>query len=153
MKETIIQFGEGGFLRSFADVFVHKMNEQGLYDGKVVIVQPIPKGLVSVVNEQKGVYHQFLRGIENGEVVEDCIRVTSVSRGVDPYTDFEEYLKLAHNPDMQVIISNTTEAGIEYLGTESLEDAPPKSFPAKLTVLLYERFKLVFRAFSSFPAS
>lgn len=142
MKETIIQFGEGGFLRSFADVFVHKMNEQGLYDGKVVVVQPIAKGLVPVVNEQKGVYHQFLRGIENGEVVNDCIKVTSISRGVNPYTDFAEYLELAHNPEMRVIISNTTEAGIEYLGTESLEDAPPKSFPAKLTVLLYERFKL-----------
>lgn len=142
MKETIIQFGEGGFLRSFADVFVHKMNEQGLYDGKVVVVQPIAKGLIPVLNEQKGVYHQFLRGIEDGEVVNDCIEVTSISRGVDPYTDFEEYLKLAHNPDMHVIISNTTEAGIEYLGTESITDAPPKSFPAKLTVLLYERFKL-----------
>ena len=141
MKETIIQFGEGGFLRSFADVFVHKMNEQGLYDGKVVVVQPIAKGLISVLNEQKGVYHQFLRGIEDGEVVNDCIKVTSISRVVDPYTDFEEYLKLAHNPDMHVIISNTTEAGIEYLGTESITDAPPKSFPAKLTVLLYERFK------------
>ena len=66
MKETIIQFGEGGFLRSFADVFVHKMNEQGLYDGKVVVVQPIAKGLIPVLNEQKGVYHQFLRGIEAG---------------------------------------------------------------------------------------
>ena len=61
MKETIIQFGEGGFLRSFADVFVHKMNEQGLYDGKVVVVQPIAKGLIPVINEQNGVYHQFLR--------------------------------------------------------------------------------------------
>lgn len=140
MKETIIQFGEGGFLRSFADVFVHKMNEQGLYDGKVVVVQPIAKGLIPVVNEQKGVYHQFLRGIENGEVVNECIKVTSISRGVDPYTDYAEYLKLAHNPDMRVIISNTTEAGIEYLGTESFDDAPPKSFPAKLTRLLYERF-------------
>ena len=141
MKETIIQFGEGGFLRSFADVFVHKMNEQGLYDGKVVVVQPIAKGLIPVINEQKGVYHQFLRGIEEGEVINDCIKVTSISRGVDPYTDYAEYLKLAHNPDMHVIISNTTEAGIEYLGTESLEDAPPKSFPAKLTALLYERFQ------------
>lgn len=140
MKETIIQFGEGGFLRSFADVFVHKMNEQGLYDGKVVVVQPIAKGLIPVINEQKGVYHQFLRGIENGQVVSDCIKVTSISRGVDPYTDYDEYLKLAHNPDMHVIISNTTEAGIEFLGTESFEDAPPKSFPAKLTRLLYERF-------------
>lgn len=141
MKETIIQFGEGGFLRSFADVFVHKMNEQGLYDGKVVVVQPIAKGLIPVINEQKGVYHQFLRGIENGRVVDECIKVTSISRGIDPYTDYEEYLKLANNPDIHVIISNTTEAGIEYLGTESIEDAPPKSFPAKLTVLLYERFK------------
>ncbi|MBR2409423.1 MAG: tagaturonate reductase [Lachnospiraceae bacterium] len=140
MKESIIQFGEGGFLRSFADVFVHKMNEQGLYDGKVVVVQPIAKGLIPVLNEQKGVYHQFLRGIENGEVRNECIKVTSVSRGVDPYTDYAEYLKLAHNPDMRVIISNTTEAGIEYLGTESFDDAPPKSFPAKLTRLLYERF-------------
>ncbi len=140
MKETIIQFGEGGFLRSFADVFVHKMNEQGLYDGKVVVVQPIAKGLIPVLNEQKGVYHQFLRGIENGQVVNECIKVTSISRGVDPYTDYAEYLKLAHNPDMRVIISNTTEAGIEYLGTESFDDAPPKSFPAKLTRLLYERF-------------
>lgn len=140
MKETIIQFGEGGFLRSFADVFVHKMNEQGLYDGKVVVVQPIAKGLIPVINEQKGVYHQFLRGIENGEVVNECIQVTSISRGVNPYTDYAEYLKLAHNPDMRVIISNTTEAGIEYLGTEGFDDAPPKSFPAKLTRLLYERF-------------
>ena len=140
MRETIIQFGEGGFLRSFADVFVHQMNEKGVYDGKVVVVQPIAKGLIPVLNEQKGVYHQFLRGVENGTVVNECIKVTSISRGVDPYTEYGEYLKLAHNPDMHVIISNTTEAGIEYLGTEGFDDAPPKSFPAKLTRLLYERF-------------
>lgn len=140
MRETIIQFGEGGFLRSFADVFVHQMNEKGVYDGKVVVVQPIAKGLIPVLNEQKGVYHQFLRGVENGTVVNEFIKVTSISRGVDPYTEYGEYLKLAHNPDMHVIISNTTEAGIEYLGTEGFDDAPPKSFPAKLTRLLYERF-------------
>lgn len=141
MKERIIQFGEGGFLRSFVDVFIHKMNEQGLYDGKVVVVQPIAKGLIPVLNEQKGVYHQFLRGIENGEVINDCIKVESISRGVDPYTDYAGFLELAKNPDMHVIISNTTEAGIEYLGIEKIDDAPPKSFPAKLTALLYERFK------------
>ena len=141
MKETIIQFGEGGFLRSFADVFIHKMNEQGLYDGKVVVVQPISKGLIPVINEQKGVYHQFLRGVENGRVVNDCIEVHSISRGVDPYTDYDEVLKLAENPDMRIIISNTTEAGIEYIGTEKIDDRPPKSFPAKLTALLYHRFK------------
>lgn len=141
MMESIIQFGEGGFLRSFADVFVHQMNERGLFEGKVVVVQPIEKGLISLVNEQNGVYHQFLRGVEDGEVVNQCTKITSISRGINPYADYAEYLKLAHNPDMRIIISNTTEAGIEYLGTEKLEDAPPKSFPAKLTALLYERFQ------------
>lgn len=147
MKERVIQFGEGGFLRSFVDVFINKLNEQGLFGGKVVVVQPIAKGLIPMINEQKGVYHQFLRGIDNGKVVDDCIKVTSISRGVDPYTDYAGYLKLAHNPDMRVIISNTTEAGIEYLGTEQITDAPPKSFPAKLTVLLYERFKAGLQGF------
>ena len=141
-KERIIQFGEGGFLRSFVDVFIHKMNEQGLYDGKVVVVQPIQKGLIPVINEQGGVYHQFLRGIDNGTVVDECIEVHSIARGVDPHVNYAEFLKLAENPDMQIIISNTTEAGIEYLGTEELTDAPPKSFPAKLTALLYTRFRV-----------
>ncbi|MBP5354394.1 MAG: tagaturonate reductase [Lachnospiraceae bacterium] len=141
-KERIIQFGEGGFLRSFVDVFIHKMNEQGLYDGKVVVVQPIPKGRIADINEQHGVYHQFLRGIDDGRVVDECIEVHSISRGVDPYTDYAGFLNLVNNPDIQIIISNTTEAGIEYLGTEKLTDAPPKSFPAKLTALLYARFGL-----------
>lgn len=141
MKERIIQFGEGGFLRSFVDMFVNIMNEKGLFDGKVVVVQPIEKGLVNVLNEQGGVYHQYLRGIENGEVINSMTEVHSISRGINPYTDYKAYLELAHNPDMRFIVSNTTEAGIEYLGTERLDDAPPKSFPAKLTALLYERYK------------
>ena len=149
-KEKIIQFGEGGFLRSFVDVFIHKMNEQGLYDGKVVVVQPIAKGLIPVINEQHGVYHQFLRGIEDGKVINECIEVKSISRGIDPYTQYDEYLKLAKDPNMEIIISNTTEAGIEYLGTESINDAPPKSFPAKLTALLYERFKAGLKGFVIF---
>lgn len=141
MTEKIIQFGSGGFLRSFADVFVHKMNEQGLFDGSIVVVQPTPNGKASLFNEQNGEFHQILRGIENGEVKSECIKVKSISRGVDPFTDYEGYLSLARRPEMRFIISNTTEAGIEYLGTESLNDAPPKSFPAKLTALLYERYK------------
>ncbi len=141
MKERIVQFGEGGFLRSFVDMFVNIMNEKDLFDGKVVVVQPIEKGLIDVLNQQNGVYHQYLRGYENGEIVNTCTEVHSISRGVNPYTDYAEYLALAQNPDMRFIVSNTTEAGIEYLGTERLCDAPPKSFPAKLTAFLYERFK------------
>ena len=67
MKETVMQFGEGGFLRGFVDYFFHKLNEKGLYDGKVVIVQPIEKGLVDVLNSQKCEYNLYLRGIKDGK--------------------------------------------------------------------------------------
>lgn len=141
MKETIIQFGEGNFLRGFVDLFIHKLNEQGLYDGKVVVVQPIKTGLCDVLNEQKGVYNLYLRGLQNGEAVCEHTRVTSISRAVNPYTDFEGFLALAKNPDFRFVISNTTEAGIAYDPSCAVSDRPASSFPGKLTQLLYARFQ------------
>ncbi len=151
VKETVMQFGEGGFLRGFVDYFFHKLNEKGLYDGKVVVIQPIEKGLIHVLNDQKGQYNLFLRGIENGQVVNERTEIHSISRAINPYEDYAAYLELAHNPDLRVIVSNTTEAGIEYLGTEKITDAPPKSYPAKLTAFLYERFKTGLGGFILLP--
>lgn len=142
MKERVIQFGEGGFLRGFVDYFFQKLTDKGLFDGKIVVVQPIEKGLVSVLNEQNGKYNLFLRGIQNGEVVNEHTEISVISRGINPYTDYEGYLKLAENPDFRYIVSNTTEAGIEFLDTDKLTDQPPKAFPAKLTQLLYKRYQL-----------
>lgn len=141
MKETIIQFGEGNFLRGFADYFIHKLNEKQLYTGKVVIVQPIANGLCDKINAQKGVYNLFLRGIQNGKEINEQTEIHSISRALNPYKNFKSFLELAHNPDFRFIISNTTEAGIAYDPTCKFSDAPPSSFPAKLTLLLYERFK------------
>ena len=141
MKETIIQFGEGNFLRGFADYFIHKLNEKNLYSGKAVIVQPIANGLCDKINEQKGVYNLFLRGIENGKEVNEHTEIHSISRALNPYEDFNSFFELAHNPDFRFIISNTTEAGIAYDPNCKITDTPPSSFPAKLTLLLYERFK------------
>ncbi len=140
MKEKIIQFGEGNFLRGFVDYFVHKLNEKELFDGSVVIVQPIANGLVDVLNEQKGVYNLYLRGIENGKEVCEHTEIHSVSRGINPYSDYDAYLELAHNPDIRYIISNTTEAGIAFDPNCKLTDKPALSFPGKLTQLLLERF-------------
>ena len=124
VKETVMQFGEGGFLRAFIDYFFDKMNKKGLYDGKVVIIQPIEKGMVDKLQEQDCQYNLFLRGVENGQVVNEHTHVESISRAINPYKDFDAYMALAENPDLRVIISNTTEAGIEYIGTEKLTDAP-----------------------------
>lgn len=151
MKETVMQFGEGGFLRGFVDYFFFKLKEKGLFDGSIVVVQPIEKGMVDMLNAQNGKYNLFLRGISNGEVVNERSEIDIISRGINPYTDYGEFLKLAQNPDLRFIVSNTTEAGIEYIGTEKLTDTPPKSYPAKLTAFMYERFKSGLKGFVLLP--
>lgn len=141
MRETVIQFGEGNFLRGFFDYFLHKMNEKGLYEGKAVVVQPIPMGRVAELNEQDCKYNLYLRGIQNGEIVKEHTFVESISRCVDPYKNFQDYMALADNPDFRFIVSNTTEAGIEFVDTCKFDDKPALSFPGKLTQLLYRRYK------------
>ena len=150
-KEKIIQFGEGGFLRGFVDYFLHKLNEKGVWEGSVVIVQPIEKGMCDTLSAQNCEYNLYLRGIDKGETVNERTHVEVISRCVNPYRDFDEYMKLAENPDFRFIISNTTEAGIEYIGTEKKDDAPAKSYPAKLTQLLYKRFELGLPGFILIP--
>lgn len=142
MKEKVIQFGEGGFLRGFVDYFFQKMKDKGLFDGSVVIVQPIEKGMCEMLMQQNCEYNLFLRGIENGEVVDEHTHIDVISRCINPYTEHEEYRKLAENPDFRFIVSNTTEAGIEFVEDNQFEDAPAKSFPGKLTQLLYRRYQL-----------
>lgn len=141
MKETVIQFGEGNFLRGFFDYFLHKMNEKGLYDGKAVVVQPIPMGRVAELNEQDCKYNLYLRGIKDGEIVKEHTFVESISRCVDPYKNYEGYMALADNPDFRFVVSNTTEAGIEFVDSCKFEDKPALSFSGKLTQLLYRRYK------------
>lgn len=151
VKETVMQFGEGGFLRGFVDYFFHKLQEKGLYDGKIVVVQPIEKGMCQMLADQNCEYNLFLRGIQDGQVVNEHTHITSISRALNPYAQYEEYIALAKNPDLRVIVSNTTEAGIEYLGTESIGDMPPKSYPAKLTQFLYQRFQAGLKGFILLP--
>ena len=140
-KEKIIQFGEGGFLRGFVDYFFQKLNDKGLFEGSVVVVQPIKTGMCDMLTAQNCEYNLFLRGVDNGKVVDEHTHIDVISRCINPYKDYEEYLSLAKNPDFRFIVSNTTEAGIVYEDDNKLSDAPANSFPAKLTALLYERFK------------
>ena len=146
-KENVIQFGEGGFLRGFVDYFFQKLKDKGLFDGSVVIVQPIAKGMCEMLMKQNCEYNLFLRGIDNGQVVDDHTHINIISRCVNPYEDFDAYMKLAENPDFRFIVSNTTEAGIEYVPGNRFTDAPAVSFPGKLTQLLYKRFKLGLKGF------
>lgn len=141
LPEKVIQFGEGNFLRAFVDWLFHRLNEKGLFNGRVVVVQPLPEGLVSLLNEQDGLYTLILRGLHEGAAVQSEEIISSVSRGLNPYTQWEEYLRCAENPEIQFVVSNTTEAGIVFDPGDSLQSKPPRSFPGKLTAFLYHRFK------------
>ena len=151
MKETIIQFGEGNFLRGFFDYFLHVMNKNGLYDGKAVVIQPREGGKCGLLNEQNCKYNLYLQGIDNGEIKKEHYFIESVSRGIDPYKSFDEYMSLAENPDFKFVVSNTTEAGIAFDDSCSFNDKPCKSFPGKLTQLLYKRYKSGLSGFIFLP--
>ena len=140
MKEKILQFGTGNFLRGFIADFVQTLHEKNLFDGNIVIVQPTRGGKSKLINANNGNYNLYLRGVDKGESV--CIRreITCISRCVDPYTNFEDYLALAKNPDLRFIISNTTEAGIAFDTSCNFADRPALSFPGKLTQFLYQRY-------------
>ncbi len=140
--ERILQFGEGNFLRAFVDYFVDHMNEKADFNSKIVVCQPIKKGMGEILNEQDGLYTVILRGTENGEVINKKRIVSSVSRVINPYDDYSSFLELVKNPELRFIVSNTTEAGIVFDESCKFSDAPPSSYPAKLTVFLYERYKL-----------
>ncbi|MCL2015543.1 MAG: tagaturonate reductase [Defluviitaleaceae bacterium] len=139
-KEKILQFGEGNFLRSFVDYFIDILNEKNLFDGNIVVVQPIDKGLTDLLNQQDGLYTVLLRGLENQTKTVQKRLITSITSGINPYSDFVNYKKLAQNPDLRFVISNTTEAGITFVETDKITDTPPSSFPAKITALLHERY-------------
>ena len=138
--EKVIQFGEGNFLRAFVDWQIDKMNEEAGFNGSVVVVQPLENGLVDMLNEQDGLYTLYLQGMQNGEAIKTHKIMNSISRGINPYRDYSEYLKLGENPELRFIVSNTTEAGIAFEENDKLDQGCQKSYPGKLTALLYHRF-------------
>jgi len=138
--EKVLQIGEGNFLRGFVDWMIHEMNQKGLFQGRVVVAQPIAQGLGTKLNEQNCAYTLLMRGMQSGKVIEDQKIITSLSRCLNPYGEFDQFLACAHNPDLRFIVSNTTEAGIVYNAEDKLSDVPPASFPGKMTRFLLERY-------------
>ena len=139
--ERIIQFGEGIFLRCFVDWIISNMNEKADFNSDVVIVQPLGMGRIDNLMEQDCLYHVNLQGLDNGKPVNSFRLIDCVSRALNPYKQFAEFLALAEQPEMRFVISNTTEAGIAYDPSCKLDDAPASSYPGKLVQLLYHRYQ------------
>ncbi|MGV3540968.1 MAG: tagaturonate reductase [Rufibacter sp.] len=136
----VLQFGEGNFLRGFVDWMIDILNEKTEFNGSVEIIQPINHGIVHLLNQQDGLYHVLLDGIQGGQPTQEKRLITSVAGGMNPYADYQAYLQLAENPELEFIISNTTEAGICFEAADTTPETIPSSYPGKLTTLLYHRF-------------
>ena len=149
--ERIIQFGEGGFLRAFVDWIVQLTDEKTDIDASVVVVQPIEKGMCDMLEKQNCVYTLIMRGLKDGVPTVDKKVIDCISRTVQPYRDFDEYLKLAENSDFRFVVSNTTESGIAFNDSDRPDNAPNITFPAKVTMLLKKRFDLGLNGFIFLP--
>lgn len=135
----IIQYGEGNFLRTFADYYFDTLNKEG-GDYSVNIVKPINFGTLDKFKKQNNVYHIILRGVKNGNAVEDVYEIQSVKNAIDPFIGYDKYIALAKDKELKIVVSNTTEAGICFNEKDSINGFDGITYPAKLTKFLYERF-------------
>ncbi len=148
LPEKVLQFGTGVLLRGLPDYFIDKANRKGIFNGRIVVVKSTDSGDAGAFDRQDGLYTLCIRGLENGRRTEENIICSAISRVLSARDQWQEILKCAHNPDMQVIISNTTEVGIQLVA-DDVRHTPPVSFPGKLLAFLYERY----RAFGGSPDS
>ena len=136
----VVQFGEGNFLRAFADWMIDRLNEKTNFNGDVQIIQPIANGMGNLVNAQDGLYHVVLNGIQNGNLIQETKLITSVVGVINPFEQYALFLQAAENPDLKFVLSNTTEAGITFNANDLSATILPETFPGKVTVFLYHRY-------------
>jgi len=141
LPEKILQFGTGVLLRALPDYFVDKANRLGIFNGRILIVKSTQTGDTDAFNQQDGLYTLSIRGMEKGRAVDEYIICSAISRVLSAAHEWDEILDCASNEMMQIVISNTTEVGIQLV-PESIFQKPPVSFPAKLLAFLYRRFKI-----------
>lgn len=136
----IMQFGEGNFLRAFIEWIIQNLNDKGAINSSVAVVQPMPFGRIKELSEQDGLYTLRLEGIDKGKTVKSSQVIDVIGDCINPFTDYERFLSYAKSQDLQVIISNTTEAGIAVDPTDTDFSQCPKSYPGKLLALLKARY-------------
>jgi tagaturonate reductase len=141
LPEIILQFGTGVLLRALPDYFVDKANRQGIFNGRILVIKSTSTGETDAFARQDGMYTLSVRGLDDGVVVNQPVICSAISRVLSANHQWEIILEAASSVDLQIIISNTTEVGVQLI-KESIYQNPPVSFPAKLLAFLFERFKI-----------
>lgn len=136
----ILQFGEGNFLRAFIDWILQNLNDAGVINADVAVVQPMPMGRVAELEKQDGLYTLCLEGIDKGEKVQSKQIIDVLKDFINPFEQYDKFLDYAKSVDLEIVISNTTEAGIALDETDTDFTKCPKSFPGKLLAFLKARY-------------
>lgn len=138
----VLQIGEGNFLRAFFEHYVQLSNEKSVFDGKVAICQPRKNTkIINALKKQSGEYNILLKGRLNGEVINEVKHIDCIEKCIDTVGEYDELVKTFCLDSLEIVVSNTTEAGICFDENDKLENSPNVSFPAKVTALLFERYK------------
>ncbi|MEZ4900385.1 MAG: tagaturonate reductase [Spirosomataceae bacterium] len=136
----VLQFGTGVLLRGLCDYLIDDANKKHVFNGRIVVVKST-SGSSDDFAAQDGLYTVCVRGVDNsGQTIDEATTVAAIGRVISAQDSWQSVLQIARNPHLEVIISNTTEVGIQYV-EENIFQSPPQSFPAKLTAFLYERFR------------
>jgi tagaturonate reductase len=136
----IIQFGEGNFIRAFFDYFIHKLNCNNMFNGRIAVIKP-REGSLNKLRMQDCLFTLITAGIEKGKKIYEKEIISSIGKAIDTYSSWQDILDLVKDVNIKVIVTNTTERGISFNTSDKYDDKPPSTFPAKLTRLLYERYK------------
>ena len=142
LPEKVLQFGTGVLLRGLPDYFIDKANKHQIFNGRIVVVKSTYTPGANAFEEQDGLYTQSVRGIENGQLIDEYHLNASISRVLTAATDWDAIINLASSEKMQVIISNTTESGLVLNNQDQIHLGVPKSFPGKLLAFLYKRWQV-----------
>lgn len=141
--DRIIQFGAGNFLRGFIDWIVAHLNQKTEFNGNVVVIKPTPTGNYKALRDQDGLFHTVLSGFRDGAAFEEIKLIDCISTIIHPYDEFSSFLRSAEIPDLNIIISNTTESGINFLEEANNPHEAASTFPGKLTQWLHHRFEVL----------
>lgn len=136
----VLQFGQGNFLRAFADYAFHLLNKNENFNAGIAVIKPRKNGSIEAFKEQDGLYTLFIKGISKGEIIDEFELIDCIQQVINPYENFEDYIALAKETALEFVIANVTESGVVYVASDKPTMQPPSSFPAKLLVFLYERY-------------
>lgn len=142
LPEKVLQFGTGVLLRALPDYIIDQANREGRFNGRIVVVKSTSHGGTDAFSEQDNLYTVCIKGYEDGQWVEKNVINTSISRVLAASEEWDKVLEVAESPELEVILSNTTEVGIVY-EEENVLQGCPRSYPGKLLAVLYRRFQIL----------